>query len=120
MIAHLQCIPSKCCPSITALIVLDRYGIVNQWLLEEADPSCLLAHQWTPRFICSMPGCLSFPKGDTQHAPSLWLTDDRARESRAGRPDNARKKTRCTLRKTGGINFLGGEVYRSRGTVGLK
>lgn len=56
-----------------ALIVLDRYGIVNQWPLEEADPSCLLAHHWMLRSICSIPGFQSFPEGNTQYALALWL-----------------------------------------------
>lgn len=56
------------------LMVLGRYGIVNQWPLAEADPGCLPAHHWLLPFICSLPGCLSFPEGNTQHALTLWLS----------------------------------------------
>lgn len=50
----------RCCSSVTALMLLDRYGIVNRCPLQEADPGCLLAHHWVLGFICSILGCLSF------------------------------------------------------------
>lgn len=76
-IPHRQRAGCRCCLSVTAVTLSDRYGIVNQWPLEEADPGCLLAHHWVLLFICSIPGCLSFPGGNTQHAQALRLTEEK-------------------------------------------
>lgn len=73
-ISPLQHTASRCCLSVMALMLSDRSGIVSQWPLEGADPGCLLAHHWVLRFICSTPGCLSFPEGNTHHTQTLWLT----------------------------------------------
>lgn len=90
---HIAC---RCCSSVMALMVLDRYGIVNQWPLQEADPSCLLAHHWVLRFICSIPGCLSFPEGTTQHAPFLFSSQRDCLRKRVIVGDGE-KQTTCVL-----------------------
>lgn len=49
--------------AVMTLILLDRYGIVNQWPLEVVDPACLLADHmfnfWIPVFPSGQyPECL--------------------------------------------------------------
>lgn len=64
---------------VMAVMLLDSYGIVNQWPLGEADPSCQPADSWLLQFSCSIPGSLSFPEGNTHNAQALRLTDGKGK-----------------------------------------
>lgn len=80
---------------VMAVMLLDSYGIVNQWPLGEADPSCQPADSWLLQFSCSIPGSLSFPEGNTHNAQALWLTDGKGKKKFMRAMGDGRREITC-------------------------